>query len=119
MLRQRGASFSYNTEITSVEHEGERITCLIDNKGSRYEADIFIINADAALFRGKVLHRKKFSDSKLRKMEWTMGYLTAYVGINRKLPDLDMHNYFLGNNFEEYGQNVLRNPDSLQKPYYY
>lgn len=53
VLRQRGASFSYNTEITSVEHEGERVTCLIDNKGSRYEADIFIINADAALFRGR------------------------------------------------------------------
>ena len=118
-LKQRGATFIYNTEITSAEHEGEHVTHLKDSKGNRYEADIFLINADAALFRGRVLHRKKFSDNKLRKMEWTMGYLTAYVGINRKLPDLDMHNYFLGNNFEEYGHNVLRNPDSLQKPYYY
>lgn len=119
VLKQRGATFCYNTEVTSVEKEGNRITHLIDSKGNRYEADIFLINADAALFRGRVLKRKDFSEDKLRKMEWTMGYLTVYVGINRKLPNLDLHNYFLGSNFESYAHNVLKNPDSLQKPYYY
>ncbi len=49
-----------------------------------------------------------------------MGYLTAYVGIDRKLPGLDLHNYFLGSNFETYAHNVLKDPpDSLQKPYFY
>jgi len=118
-LQQRGATFHYNTEVTGVEAEGARITRLTDSEGNHYEADTFLINADAALFRGRVLLRKKFSEEKLRKMEWTMGYLTIYVGIDRKLPDLDLHNYFLGTNFEAYAHNVLKNPDSLQKPYYY
>ena len=118
-LQQRGATFHYNTEVTAVEAEGDRVRRITDSEGNHYEADIFLVNADAALFRGRVLQRKKFSEAKLRKMEWTMGYLTIYIGIDRKLPDLDLHNYFLGTNFEAYAHNVLKNPDSLQKPYYY
>jgi phytoene dehydrogenase-like protein len=41
------------------------------------------------------------------------------VGLNKKLPQLDLHNYYLGNNYEEYANDVLKNPDTLQKPYYY
>jgi len=48
-----------------------------------------------------------------------MGYLTIYLGIKCKLPQVNHHNYYLGSNFEEYGTNVSQNPDSLQKPYYY
>jgi phytoene desaturase len=118
-LEKRGATFRYGTEITEVEADGDRLTMVIDKEGNNYISDIFLINADAALFRGRVLKRKKFSEANLRKMEWTMGYLTFYVGVDMKLPDLNLHNYYLGSNFEEYAHNVLRNPDSLQKPYYY
>jgi len=52
-------------------------------------------------------------------MNWTMGYLTLYLGINRKLPLLEHHNYFIGNNYEEYAKNVMINPGTLEKPYYY
>ncbi len=119
LLEKRGATFRYNTEITEVKAEGKSVNRFVDSKGNKFEADIFLVNADAALFRGKVLQRKKFSESRLKKLEWTMGYLTVYVGIDRKLPDMDLHNYFIGTNFEEYANNVLKNPDSLQKPYYY
>lgn len=102
-----------------MKAEGKSVNSFVDSKGNKFEADIFLVNADAALFRGKVLQRKKFSESRLKKLEWTMGYLTVYVGIDRKLPDMDLHNYFIGTNFEEYANNVLKNPDSLQKPYYY
>jgi phytoene dehydrogenase-like protein len=52
-------------------------------------------------------------------MNWTMGYLTFYIGVKCKLPQVNHHNYYLGTNFEEYSNNVLQNPNSLQKPYYY
>jgi phytoene desaturase len=118
-LEKRGATFRYGTEITEVEADGDRLTMVIDKEGNNYISDIFLINADAALFRGRVLKRKKFAEKKLLKMEWTMGYLTFYVGVDCKLPDLNQHNYYIGSNFEEYAHNVLKNPDILQKPYYY
>jgi phytoene dehydrogenase-like protein len=52
-------------------------------------------------------------------MSWTMGYLTFYIGIKCKLPEVNHHNYFLGSNYEVYANNVMKNPDTLQKPYYY
>jgi len=48
-----------------------------------------------------------------------MGPLTVYLGINGKLPEVNHHNYYLGDNFREYADKVFRSPDSLQKPYYY
>jgi phytoene dehydrogenase-like protein len=48
-----------------------------------------------------------------------MGYLTFYLGLKCKLPEVNHHNYYLGNNFEEYSRNVMKNPDTTEKPYYY
>ncbi|MDD3286878.1 MAG: FAD-dependent oxidoreductase, partial [Bacteroidales bacterium] len=118
-LEKSGAVFNYNSEIVKVEEERGKVKKVIDKEGKEYLGDVFLINADAALFRGRVLNREKYSEKKLSKMEWTMGYLTFYVGIKGKLPQLDLHNYFIGNNFEEYAKDVMHKPDTLQKPYFY
>lgn len=118
-LEKSGAVFNYDSEIVKVEKDGKKITKVIDKASKAYDADVFLINSDAALFRGEVLHREKFSEAKLEKMQWTMGYLTFYVGIKGKLDKLNLHNYFLGSNFEEYGRDVMHKPDALEKPYYY
>ena len=95
------------------------MTSLADREGEKWTADIFLINADAAVFRGSVFRRRKYSPEELDKMSWTMGYLTFYLGIKCKLPQVNHHNYYLGTNYEEYAHDVLRNPGTLQKPYYY
>lgn len=118
-LNKENVKITYNTEIIAYESEKSKIKSVIDKDGHKYDADIFLINADAAVFRSSVLKRKKYSPEKLSKMNWTMGYLTFYVGINKKLPHVNHHNYFLGTNYEEYANKILDNADTLQKPYYY
>lgn len=118
-LEKRGATFHLNAEITDFAFNGNELTAVIDKEGRCYESDLFLCNADAALFRGRVLRRKAYSEEKLAQKEWTMGYLTFYIGVKGKLPQLDQHNYFLGTNYEEYANNILQDPDTLQKPYYY
>lgn len=118
-LSKHNVSFEYNTEIVDFKATNNKITSLTDQNGKTHEADIFVINADAALFRGTVLNRKKFSDKKLSKMTWTMGYLTFYVGVKTQLPQVEHHNYFLGDNYETYAKDVMVNPGILEKPYYY
>ncbi len=118
-LKKKGVTFLYNTEIVGFEEQGGELSSLLDQNGRKHHADIFVINSDAAYFRGKVLKRKKFSEPKLKKMSWTMGYLTFYIGINAKLPQVEHHNYFLGNNYEDYSRDVMKNPGTLEKPYYY
>ncbi|MGK9476314.1 phytoene desaturase family protein [Melioribacter sp. OK-6-Me] len=118
-LRELEAEFYYDTEIVDFRGNKDKLISLIDQNGKEWKADLFVINSDAAWFRGKVFKRTKFSDQKLNKMNWTMGYLTAYIGVNRKLQQVEHHNYFLGDNFEEYSRDVMRDPGILEKPYYY
>lgn len=118
-LEKRNVAIEYNTEINGYVSRGNRLTAVVDQNGRKWEADAFVINSDAAVFRGKVFKRPDFSVEKLDKKEWTMGYLTIYLGIKRKLPNVHHHNYFIGNNFSDYANDVYKNPDRLQKPYYY
>lgn len=118
-LSKHKVSFYYNTEIKDFTHQKNTLTSLIDGDGKQWKADIFVVNADAALFRGSVFKRDKYADNRLKKMSWTMGYLTIYVGVNTRINDVEHHNYFLGNNFEAYSKNVMKNPGTLEKPYYY
>jgi phytoene desaturase len=118
-LRKENVKITYNTEIVDYSGIQGRLEFLTDSKGNKWSADVFLINADAAVFRSRVFRRKDFSAERLDKMNWTMGYLTFYLGIKCKLPQVDHHNYFLGANFREYAHNVQKNPDTLQKPYYY
>lgn len=118
-LRKENVKITYNTEIIGYGNEGNNLSYLTDREGRNWSADIIVVNADAAVFRGTVLKRQKFSVEKLDRKSWTMGPLTIYLGIKCKLPDVHHHNYYLGDNFREYADKVFRNPDSLQKPYYY
>jgi phytoene desaturase len=118
-LKKEDVKITYNTEIVDFSGNGNKLEFLIDQKGNKWSADIILINGDAAVFRSKVFKRKKYSLKKLDKMNWTMGYLTFYIGLKCKLPKVNHHNYYLGSNYEEYSNNILQNPDTLQKPYYY
>ncbi len=118
-LRKRNVKFIYNTEIMDFICENDNIKYFVDRLNNKYEADYFIVNSDAAYFRGKVFKREKFSEDKLLKMEWTSGYLTMYLGIDTKLNNINHHNYYLGDNYEKYGKSILEDPNLLDKPYYY
>lgn len=118
-LKKAGVKFTYHTEITGARIQGKQLTALTDQRGQQHQADILVINADAAAFRGKIFGRKAFSERRLDRMAWTMGVMTLYIGIDRKLPQVHLHNYYLGNNFRDYAGKVFRRPRLEETPYYY
>jgi phytoene desaturase len=118
-LRKENVSITYNTEIKDFIAEGNKLKYLVDTTGKKWNADIIVINADAAVFRGTVFNRKEFSEENLDRMEWTMGSLTIYLGVKCKLPDVQHHNYYLGTNYREYAGKVYTSPSIEETPYYY
>jgi phytoene desaturase len=119
-LKKVNVKVIYNTEISGfIPENHNNLMSLVDNAGKKWSSDIFVINADAAVFRGNIFGRKKYSEENLDKMEWTMGPLTMYLGIKCKLPGVHHHNYYLGSNFREYADKIFRNPEIMEKPYYY
>ena len=118
-LKKENVKITCNTEINDFIAEGKKLKYLVDNGGKKWGADIFVVNADAAVFRSKIFKRKEFSEEKLDKMEWTMGSLTIYLGINCKLPEIKHHNYYLGDNYHEYAGKVYTSSEIVDTPYYY
>ncbi len=119
LLEDRGVKIHYRTEIVKAEESSGKVTALFDQAGKRWTADLFIVNADAASFRGRILNRKKFSDGKLDKLKWTLAPLTVYLGVKGKAEQLSHHNYFLGDNFKEYSSTIFKTAVAPSKPYYY
>jgi phytoene desaturase len=119
MLEDNNVKIHYNTEIVGFESNGPGLQALVDRENRKWKADIYVINSDAALFRGRVLERSKYSEGRLDKKRWTMAPFTIYLGINKKLPELKMHNYFLRGNFRDYASNIYTNQASLEQAYYY
>ncbi|PTN07381.1 NAD(P)/FAD-dependent oxidoreductase [Mangrovibacterium marinum] len=118
-LGKRRVQMHFGVEINRFEERNDRLSAFIDTTGKRWEADLFVVNADAAAFRGQVLGRKKFSPQKLDAQKWTLAPLTIYLGLNTKVKNMYHHNYFLRRNFEEYAHKIFKNSIKLDKPYYY
>jgi phytoene desaturase len=118
-LINRGVKINYNVEIVDFLPNNGKLQSVVDKDNRVWNGDIFVVNADAAVFRSKVFKRKRYSEENLAKMDWTMGYLTLYLGLKTKLPNVHHHNYFLGSNYEEYSKNILTSDLQLEKPYYY
>ncbi|MFN2335748.1 MAG: phytoene desaturase family protein [Bacteroidales bacterium] len=115
-----GIQIHYNVTITGFESDGKRNRAFTDTTGKRWEADIFVVNADAAMFRGRVFQRKAFTDSKLDRMQWTLAPFTMYLGVKGRMENIHHHNYFLGErDYAAYSNGIFRNKVSLEKPYYY
>jgi phytoene desaturase len=118
-LEKRGVKIHYNTEITSFSNNEGGISSFTDGSGKEWKADLFVVNADAAWFRGAILKRPEFSEKKLDAKKWTLAPLTIYLGLDAKVPNMYHHNYFLRRNFEEYAGKIFKNKIKLDKPYYY
>ncbi len=118
-LDKAGVVFHFNTEIAGYRSDNKQLTALVDQHGKEWKADLFVVNADAAWFRHKIFQRKKFTEKKMDKLKWTLAPFTMYLGLDTKLDDTPLHNYFLGNNFKEYSGKIFRNDIKLDQPYYY
>lgn len=119
ILKEKGVKIHYNVEIENVKAIDKKVIGFIDKSGKLWEADVFISNADAASFRGQILKRQKFSPKKLDNMDWTLAPFTIYLGVKGKVDKLQHHNYFLGNNFKSYADNIFKMSVNPEKPYYY
>lgn len=119
LLDERNVSITYGTEVVKVEGNSGKVSALIDQNGNKHSADIYISNSDAASFRGMILGRKKWSEERLDKMDWSLAPFTMYIGVKGKIDKLHHHNYFLGSNFKDYAGTIFTSQVVPDKPYYY
>ena len=119
LLEERGVQFHFNTKITGCNTQNGQVQEVTDESGRTWKADVVVVNADAAAFRGQVLKRKSHRPQRLDKMKWTLAPFTIYLGVKGRVERLHHHNYFLGSNFRDYASRIFTRTTSPEKPYYY
>jgi len=83
------------------------------------EADVVVSNADPGHTYGALVapeHRRRWSDAKLARTEWSMSCFLLYIGTNRQYPQLLHHTLILSERYREllkdiFGEKIL--PDDF------
>ena len=81
-------------------------------KGRFYEANAVISNADLVHTYRELIkpeHRKKWSDKKLRRTQYSMSAFLLYLGVNKKYPQLKHHTLILSERYKELIDDIFDN----------
>ena len=80
--------------------------------GRHFPAEVVVSNADVANTYRKLLpsvRRKRWTDRKLERMQYSMGLFVVYFGTDRTYPELAHHTIVLTRRYEELLRDIFKN----------
>jgi phytoene desaturase len=111
VFQELGGTFITNAEVDKIEIEnGKAIGVRCSNR--YYPADLVVSNADFHHTYANLIdkeHRKKWSDKKLDKMDYSMSAFLLYLGVNRKYDNLQHHTLILSERYKELVDDIFTN----------
>ena len=116
---EQGVSILTNNEVSGFNLDGKKISsAVVDN--TSYESDIFISGADYQhtddkLLKGYANYNSKYWENRTM----APSSLLFYVGINKKLNNIQHHNLFFDESLEDHGKEIYKNPQWPNKPLFY
>ena len=102
LFKRLGGIVETDTEAEQIVVENRRATGVIANR-QFYEADAVISNADLVHTYGTLIkseHRRKWSDTRLRKTQYSMSAFLLYLGVRKKYPQLQHHTLILSERYK-------------------
>ncbi|MYA70948.1 phytoene desaturase [Candidatus Poribacteria bacterium] len=102
VFKKLGGVVKTDAEVQQIIVENRRATGVIV-KQEFYEADAVISNADLIHTYGELIqpeHRRKWSDKKLRKNQYSMSAFLLYLGVRKKYPQLKHHTLILSQRYK-------------------
>ncbi|MEE4310845.1 MAG: phytoene desaturase family protein [candidate division KSB1 bacterium] len=98
-----GGELKTNAEVTEITVENGRATGAVAN-GEHYPADIVVSNAHFANTHLDLLkpeYRRKWSDRKVKKMDYSMSSFLLYIGTKKQYPKLLHHTLIIAERYRE------------------
>ena len=116
---ENNVKFITGEEVLSFEKEHKTVKKVITSQGS-YEADIVISGADyhhtdQKLLNGEANYTSKYWDKRVM----APSCLLYYVGVNKKLQNLQHHNLFFDESLEQHGMEIYKDPKWPSAPLFY
>jgi phytoene desaturase len=99
LARDLGVKFNFNSYVEEIVIENALTKAVIVN-GTKHESDLIVSNMDVWYTYQNLL--KNFDVPKrIQKQERSSSALIFYWGINRSFPELELHNIFFTENYQE------------------
>lgn len=118
IAREQGVTFKLNHTVTGINTSGGKIRSLSTNQGE-LPFDFVVSGADYRHTEQLLQNQANYSDAYWEKRVMAPSCLIYYIGLNCKAPNLEHHNLFFDENFEDHAFEIYKNPQWPSKPLFY
>ncbi|MCC5926584.1 MAG: phytoene desaturase [Bacteroidetes bacterium] len=114
LITDMGGKIHLSSEVDEILIEGRKAKGIRLKDGSTHMADAVISNADVPFTYMNMIpakYRRKYSDAKLKRMNYSMSLFVIYFGTNRRYNDtkLKHHNIILGPRYKGLLKDIFHN----------
>ncbi len=119
IAKEQGVTILTNSEVTGFTYEND-VALSAKVNGNDFYSDIFISGADYQHTDRKLLNgNANYSEEYWNKRTMAPSSLLFYVGVNKKLNNLQHHNLFFDESLEDHGKEIYKDPKWPTKPLFY
>jgi phytoene desaturase len=121
VIEESGGKIHLKTPVRQVIVNQKKATGILLASGERIEGDAVIINPDFAWAMSNLVRpedRRKYTDAKLKKMEYSCSTFMLYLGLD-KTYDIPHHNVFFSNDYKKNVDEIVRTKSLSPDPSFY
>jgi phytoene desaturase len=121
VVTENGGRIHLNKPVKQLIVKDRAATGVLLENGETVEADAVIINPDFAWAMSNIVRpedRKKYSDAKLKRMEYSCSTFMLYLGVDKKY-DIPHHNVIFAKSYRDNVDEIVRTKTLPQDPSVY
>ncbi len=117
---EQGVKFKLETEVTGLPVNEGKISGVQTTAGF-FEADLVVANADYQFVDQQLLEKdyRNYSPAYWESRTLSPSSLLFYIGINKKIKNIQHHNLFFDEDFEAHANEIYTRPQWPSKPLFY
>ncbi len=120
LAKEAGVEFHTGREVVKLEKNKNQITAIIIDDGTKLVADYYISNMEVIPAYETLLKEKPKYINKLKKnFEPTSSGLVMHVGVNKKYPQLNHHNFFFSKDMKRQMKKIFHDHELPDDPVIY
>ena len=120
LAEEKGVEIHYDQEVTGFEYNNGRIS-QVNTVNGQFTADVIVASADYQHVDQQLLDQQyaNYSASYWEKRTMAPSSLLYYVGVNKKLDNLQHHNLFFDTDFTKHAAEIYTTKSWPEDPLFY
>ena len=120
LAEEKGVKFLYNQEVTSMDIANKNVQRVV-TQNNTYLADAVVASADYHHVDSKILapEFRNYTEKYWDKRVMAPSSLIFYLGVSKKLNNLQHHNLFFDEDFSQHSHEIYTDPKWPSKPLFY